>query len=426
MKTMLCSMMTLFITLGSSVHAQALPSSRIDALEQRLNRLEVRSAEQSLALRQELRQLSSQTETYEIENKSFTGLGYGASKIYFSPTPLIVGAYGEMTYSDPRGGHSASTSDLFQLSPYLGFRFRENIIFNSAFNFIHGGTGSESGQSLVEMAYLDFLINPFFNVRAGHLLVPMGYINLRREPIFYPSVARPEIETLILPTNWHENGLLVFGSWAGFEYQLGLVNGLHASSSGDLSKTSWLRGARQQGSVAQSEEFAYVARIDYYGLSGFNWGGSYYRGHASQDLNRTHASAVELWDIHGEYSLAGFGARALYTQGRLNSAEPFSTPSDVIGERVEGYYITLSYDVLAALGFAGRGLSFFTRHSQYNLHEQVPPGQSQDEEVKKTLTTLGLNYKPTQQVVIKVDYQFRRNEAQDEADLFELGLGWVF
>ena len=43
-----------------------------------------------------------------------------------------------------------------------------------------------------------------FNVRAGHLIVPMGLTNAHHEPINFFGTSRPEGETTIIPSTWHE------------------------------------------------------------------------------------------------------------------------------------------------------------------------------------------------------------------------------
>ena len=53
------------------------------------------------------------------------------------------------------------------------------------------GTGGK-GEIELEQAYLDFLIDRRFNVRAGQILVPVGLINERHEPPVFHGVQRPE------------------------------------------------------------------------------------------------------------------------------------------------------------------------------------------------------------------------------------------
>src|SRR5206468_982640 len=71
-------------------------------------------------------------------------------------------------------------------------------------SFVEGG--ERSGEVALEQAYLDFLIKPYFNVRAGMVLTPVGILNERHEPPAFNGVERPFVETLIIPTTWRELG----------------------------------------------------------------------------------------------------------------------------------------------------------------------------------------------------------------------------
>ena len=48
----------------------------------------------------------------------------------------------------------------------------------------------------------DFMHNDAVNLRAGLLLVPMGFINEMHEPVTYFGTHRPEVEQRIIPTTW--------------------------------------------------------------------------------------------------------------------------------------------------------------------------------------------------------------------------------
>jgi hypothetical protein len=47
-------------------------------------------------------------------------------------------------------------------------------------------------------------------VRAGNVLMPMGFLNELHEPTTYLGALRPDTERQIIPTTWHENGVGVY------------------------------------------------------------------------------------------------------------------------------------------------------------------------------------------------------------------------
>ena len=149
--------------------------------------------------------------------KSHSGLGSAASKVYYSKSPLSIGGYGEMYYSQQTGDSTnKSTLDVYRFVPYIGYKFTDNIILNTEIEFEHGGVANsggaaKGGEVIVEFMYLDFLINENVNLRVGNFLMPMGLINEKHEPTLFTTVQRPDTSKYILPSTWHESGLMVYG-----------------------------------------------------------------------------------------------------------------------------------------------------------------------------------------------------------------------
>ena len=79
------------------------------------------------------------------------------------------------------------------------------------------------GKVVVEFLYLDFLLSEEANLRIGHVLTPMGLVNLRHEPTLFNTVQRPEVENKLIPSTWHENGALVYGRIETAGYNIPLV-----------------------------------------------------------------------------------------------------------------------------------------------------------------------------------------------------------
>ena len=58
------------------------------------------------------------------------------------------------------------------------------------------------------------------------MIVPVGLTNAHHEPLNFFGVYRPEGETTILPSTWHETGVALFGDLGNFDYELQVVSGL--------------------------------------------------------------------------------------------------------------------------------------------------------------------------------------------------------
>ena len=221
----------------------------------------------------------------QAKYKSTYGLGPAASKVYQTSQGLSIGGYGEANYqsfiNDKRSKNNNTDFERFVL--YVGYKYSDSIIFNSEIEFEHASTGQEGSVS-VEFAALDFLIDPMANIRAGMVLVPMGFINQIHEPPFFFGNNRPEVERTIIPSTWREIGIGLFGElYPGLTYTTYVMNGLDAS--GFSSKG--IRGGRQKGSKARAEDLAWVARVDYAPeqLPGLSFGASSYLGASGQAQN---------------------------------------------------------------------------------------------------------------------------------------------
>ncbi|WP_457627264.1 outer membrane beta-barrel protein [Persephonella sp.] len=394
-------------------------SASLEEIEKRLNQLE----EQNQQLIEEIAKLRQQVEIPELSQKQFAGMGYAASKVYFTPHGLSIGGYGEIIYQKFEGSTKKDMTDIYRFIPYIGYKFNDWIVLNAEVEFEHGADYSNNGSVKIEFAYLDFLFGQNFNIRLGNYLVPVGLTNLLHEPIFFNSVNRPEVEKYIIPTTWNENGVMVFSSREDWNYNLGVVNGFYYTG---FSSRGWVRGGRQAGAKAYAEDWAVVGRLDYTGVEGLLAGVSAYHGNSGQGDGLD--AAVSLFDIHLRYTYENWTITGLYAKGYLSDADRVSAyVGQPVGKEVYGYYINLAYDTI---GFFSDNPDFslpvFVRYERYNTQEKVPSGYTPDRQYDKTIWTVGINFRPHPNVVLKMDYQFRDNKAYNEPDVFELGAGFIF
>ncbi|WP_456402649.1 porin [Persephonella sp.] len=379
----------------------------------------------------EIAQLREEITIPELRTETFSGMGYAASKVYFSPHGLSIGGYGEIIYMNYQSSSKKDKTDIYRFIPYIGYKFTDNIILNSEIEFEHGANQERGGKVTVEFLYIDFLFNDYANIRLGNFLIPMGITNFLHEPIFFNSVNRPEVETKVIPTTWNENGVMLFSNMENWAYYLAVVNGFHATKKGDIGFTSekWVRNGRQAGANAVAEDFAFVGRLDYTGLEGLFAGVSVYYGNSGQGEKYNGEEidgTVTMYDVHLKYQYKGLEVTGLYVKGSLTDADKISLYNgQVIGKNVYGYYVNVAYDVANLLG-KEFNLPIFVRYERFDTHDKVPSGFIKNPNYDKTVWTVGINYRPIPNIVLKADYQFRDNEGSGESDIFELGLGFIF
>jgi hypothetical protein len=380
----------------------------------------------------------------EPRYERFMGLGPAASKVYEIEKGLSLAGYGEFLYENyakKRDDGKESTRkdqfDALRVVVYLGYKFSDRIIFNSELEFEHGRTGDpkgvpqeRTGSVAVEFAYLDFLLSRPVNARAGMVLIPMGFLTeLHESPTFHGAM-KPDVERIILPSIWRDNGVGIFGEpLDGLEYKIYLVSSLYSKG---FSSDRGIAGGRQQGTFSISEDLALTGRIDYKGIPGTVIGASFFSGKTGQSSNSLPDSRVNLWDIHAEVNIRGLEVRGVYARGtigdvaQLNQARGL-TGNKSIGEKFYGWYLDIGYDVLPLLVKGTRqALIPYIIYERYNTQEKVPVGYASDPANDRTTTTFGINYKPDPLVAIKADYQDRKNKAGTAVDQFNIAISYMF
>lgn len=377
----------------------------------------------------EVRRLKEEIALPAATYQSYSGLGPAASKVYFTPKGLSIGGYGEAYYAFKPAPGAQSTTDLLRAVLYVGYRFSDRIVFNSEIEFEHGQT-ARGGEVGVEFAYLDFKLHDLVTLRAGNVLVPMGFINEIHEPPFFFGVQRPLVERSLIPATWNENGLGLYGELKGLRYRGYLINGMRAIGSGRFSGSSWVRGGRQGGAGAIAENLAGVASVEY-SLDPLRVGASGYFGRSGQG-QQVGGTVVKgelfLGEAHAALQYKGLWVRGLIVYGHLGDAELISAANaTVVGQDVLGGYAEVGYDVLAALR-PGDDLSLspFVRFESFDLHKTVAAGLARDASLSRNVITAGLHFKPLANVVVKADYQHVIPGSGRQDSTLSLGVGFVF
>lgn len=359
------------------------------------------------------------------------GLGPAASKVYRTQRGLSLGGYGEIFYQkfdDERDNGTASGRsdqfDLLRAIVYVGYKFNDKWVLNTEIEYEHGGEAVS-----LEFSYLDYLWRPEANLRAGLVLVPMGFINELHEPTVFLGAKRPDIERQIIPSTWRENGVGLFGDAGPFTYRTYVVNGFRGAGF----TAAGLRGGRQNGGEAIAEDLAFVGRLDFTGVPGLLIGGSAYIGDSGQDLLVGGADVglgTTLYEGHLEWRWRGLELRALGVQAEVDDVADLNralnlTGSQSVGERLTGQYVQLGYDLLAGRG-GEKAFIPYARWESFNTQDEVPAGFAANPANDVESLTLGFAYKPIEQIILKVDHQDYKNQAGTGVDQFNVLLGYVF
>ena len=388
--------------------------------------------------------------------------GYGEALVNFMD-------YGINRYTRPEGNEKAHRNSISIPRFVLAFdyKFNSKWILGAEIEFEAGGTGSayelentengeyeteveKGGEVALEQFHITRLIHPAFNVRAGHLIVPVGLTNEHHEPINFFGTSRPEGETTILPSTWHENGIEVFGTlgkkYSRFNYQLQIVTGLNANG---FDRNTWVSSGKQ--GIFETDNFtspAYVARLNYIGVPGLKLGGSFYYCHntgANSDKTATYKSIgdipLRIYTADVQYKNKYLTARANMVYGNLGNTVELSNANGKLSGLSPYSRVTpiaknaVSYG--GEVGFNLRSLCRdnmrvpmiypFVRYEYYNPQEEVLSPHTAELRNKVSMWTAGANWYALPNLVVKADYTTRRigGGKYNSENEFSLGVAYI-
>ncbi|MDE5905142.1 MAG: hypothetical protein K2H27_07265 [Duncaniella sp.] len=328
----------------------------------------------------------------------------------------------------------------------LDYKFTPKWILGAEIEFESGGTGTavelensengeyeteieKGGEVALEQFHITRLIVPQFNVRVGHMIVPVGLTNAHHEPINFFGTIRPQAETQLLPSTWHETGIQVFGSFgrqfSRFDYQLMVVAGLNANG---FNRDEWIIGGKQ--GFFEQDNFtspAYVGRLDYSGVPGLRTGVSFYYcrdAGANADKEHTYASvgripvAIGTWDA--QYRNRFVTARANVTYGYVGNSAALSEANRMLSNKSPysrlipvaknslGYGAEAGLNLKSVIGGACPVIYPFARYEYYNPQYRGQGRMTMDKRLEVSQWQMGLNWFALPNLVVKADYTTRR------------------
>ncbi|MBR7051462.1 MAG: hypothetical protein IKI44_00530, partial [Bacteroidaceae bacterium] len=306
----------------------------------------------------------------------------------------------------------------------------------------------KGGEVALEQFHLTYHLNQFFNVRAGHMIVPVGLTNAHHEPINFFGTVRPEGESTIIPNTWHETGIAFFGQfgkrWASFDWEAQVVTGLNVNG---FQRKTWVADGKQ--GLFEVDNFtspAYVVRLNYRGIPGLRLGASVYycndctrNADASKTDNYNFAAPLVIWSVDAQYRNRWVIARANVLRGHLDNSYKVGVANNRLGKttpysrKTPVGEVAVSYGGEVGLRLKGfvrspkmPDIIPFVRYEYYNPQEKVEAPELADPRFRVSMWTAGLNYKPLPFIVVKADYTTRSIGGGDYNSENEFALGVAF
>jgi len=345
-------------------------------------------------------------------------------------TRLPIAGYMEMNFTKP--DQQTATFDFRRFVLLFGHSFSDRLKFWSELEVEHALVEGleEKGELELEQAYLDFLVHPALNFRGGMLLTPMGIINERHEPPSFYGVLRPQVDTVIIPSTWFDNGVGVFGDLGkGISYKFYGMSPLDAAG---LSAEEGLRGGRQKGSQSFLQNWAQALRVEYRGLPRLVLGTSFWNGKSGFNVPNVNP-VVRIAEFDGRYRWQAFEFRGEFATAYITKARELNQAlqrrtgiNPNIAKQMRGFYLEGAAHLLPRQ--SQHDLVGFLRYENFDTQYRVPSGFVPLRQFDRSLWTFGATYYPHPDIALKADYQIYRNESSvvDAPNQFNLGLGWWF
>ena len=148
---------------------------------------------------------AKKTEKYDDGYKRFRVGGYGEAVASFKD-------YGINRYYGNPDGNTRDHRNTISIPRFVlafDYKFTQKWILGAEIEFESGGTGSamelensengeyetemeKGGEVALEQFHITRLIHPAFNVRAGHMIVPVGLTNAHHEPVNFFGYIRKQ------------------------------------------------------------------------------------------------------------------------------------------------------------------------------------------------------------------------------------------
>jgi hypothetical protein len=348
-----------------------------------------------------------------------------------SPLTGPLSGYMDFHFNKPADDMPA-VLDFHRFVLLFTHRFSDRLRFVGELELEHAVVegGEEGGELELEQAYIDFLVQPALNFRAGMLLVPVGIINERHEPPVFHGVERPFVDTVIVPSTWFDVGAGLHGNLRrGFRYRAYVMAPLDAT---EFSAEEGLRGGAQHGNEAQVRNVAYTGRLEYVGTRGLQIGVSFWRGDTGFNVPRIDTK-VGLYEFDARVSRGRLESRGQYAHvfidgaGALNDALGRTRGINPnIAEQLRGFYLETAYRILRSR--VVHDAAVFLRYENFDTQFRMPAGSISLPQFDRDAWVVGATYWVDPDVAIKFDYSHVRNKSTiiPAPRSINVGLGWWF
>ena len=415
------------------------------------------------------RPVSAQGDTVEVKNRLTVG-GYGEAVFsrHFYSDNVFRYSHADRYKDAP----AYSRLDLPHAVIMLGYDFGRGWSIGTEIEFEHGGveaaveketeeTGEfeqeveRGGEVALEQFWVQKSFGAYLNVRAGHIVVPVGMTNSNHLPTQFFGLFRPEGENTIMPCTWHETGVSLWGKADSWRYEVQVLPALNSNFFNDA---GWVHnGSASPYEFRPANSLACAARVDWIGIQGLRLSVSGYMGNTfNNDITTSiYPATSRYYGAKGTLLIGCFDfayknhwltVRGNVDYGHLDDASLISTrnknqttmtgnpyPHTAVGESAWDASIEAGIDLFQIFGvnhsynrtLGQPKLILFGRYDHYDSF--VPAeGWTDVEWAERQVVSAGVNYYPLPEIAIKAEGGVRLLASQYNSEpYFAVGITWA-
>lgn len=370
---------------------------------------------------------------------------------------LTIGGYGEavmtrnffsdsyLRYTDAASKKDSKGHGRFDLPHvviFLGYDFGKGWSMGSEIEFEHGGTESameieteeageyeseieRGGEVALEQFWIQKSFCPEFNIKLGHIIVPVGATNQHHMPTEFFGVYRPEGENTIMPCTWHETGVSLWGQAGDWRYEVLFISGLDSERFG---AQSWIHdGSASPYEFKIANNYAGAFRVDNTSIKGLRLSLSGYVGNSfNNTLMETNGSKYDgvkgtvtigafdfayndhNWIVRGNFDyghLSDSYAIKGFNMNNMTNASP--SPKQLVASDAIAAGIEAGYDFFSLspkLRQKEQRFYLFGRYDYYDSMYKMERNAFSYDWCGRQRVAVGINYYPIRDIVIKGEY----------------------
>lgn len=381
----------------------------------------------------------------EVDDLKNRGIGGGTT----DHNRVSVHGYGEMHFNH-NISDSSTTIDNHRFVIGVHALLTDWIHLNAEIDFEHGAQKLE-----FELGYLDFLLDPALNVRAGVMLAPVGFLNEFHEPNLFWSVERPLLQKQLIPTSWNGGGVGIFGTpMDGVNYRLYAMNSVQSVTNDDTAdgdgnggsggsgrafSSGGIRGGRAEINERIADDFSLFARVEFTKLfPGLQVGFSVVNGDTTHNLIAEDGNMTML-EADIRYRWKWFDMNATIVNTDIDDAAAMNTFCDggnggkrcntnQIASNNFGYNIQAGVHLPQLLGWkTSHDIVPHFMFERVRTQDEMPTGATPDRSKNRDeIYTFGVTYLPIPEVAIKADHTHTILETRKSTDQFNMAIAYMY